>query len=286
MKAVAGRRRRPKKRAERVPLPPSTLTEEAYRLIKWRITTVQLAPGSRFTEPDLAESLKLSRTPVREALLLLRTQRLVSVEGRSGYRVRPVTLRDVHDVSLVRRLLEGQAASLAAVNLVQANEMATLIARAPQVEDSPANPNWIEADRRFHLALAVAGGNEQLVDALDPVLEKSARLMHLVLALDGPANTILHTHDDLLSALRSHDPEAARASIVKQVTELEDAETRALTSSQSVLMANVVVEKPNNEFYLDAPTPDSDGDTTLEARHLRAPTERVASPKSRGEVNR
>jgi DNA-binding GntR family transcriptional regulator len=52
----------------------TTLTEDAYRLVKWRITTVQLAPGARFTEPELADSLKLSRTPVREALLLLRRQ--------------------------------------------------------------------------------------------------------------------------------------------------------------------------------------------------------------------
>jgi len=252
------RRRRARKRRELpAPLPASTLTEDAYRLIKWRITTVQLAPGTKFTEPELAESLDMSRTPVREALLLLRTQGLVAVEGRSGYRVSPVTLRDVHDLASVRRLLEGEAAFLAAPHFMEAGEFATLKARVPPPLDHvepTSTPSWIEADRRFHLALAVTTGNRHLVDALEPVLEKSARLMHLVVALDSPASEITHGHDDLLSAIGSHDKERARQLIIKKICDLEDAVARALTSSESLLSANVVVERPQNQFYLDVTT--------------------------------
>jgi DNA-binding GntR family transcriptional regulator len=236
----------------------TTLTEDAYRLVKWRITTVQLAPGARFTEPELAVSLKLSRTPVREALLLLRRQGLVSVEGRSGYRVTPVTLRDVQDLSRVRRLLEGEAAFLAALAPSEPDELHALVARAPGVTGLGPDgvAEWIESDRRFHMAVALATGNRQLADALEPVLEKSSRFEHLALALGSPSSVVIHTHDALVAALRSRDPEGARRTVVEQIDELEKILARALASSPSVMSANVAIEKPRNEFYLDVPASD------------------------------
>jgi DNA-binding GntR family transcriptional regulator len=247
--------RRAKPHKDSNPVSVTTLTEDAYRVIKWRITTVQLAPGTTFTESDLSESLRLSRTPVREALLLLRTEGLVSVEGRSGYRVSPVTLRDVHDLAMVRRLLEGEAAYLAAPRLTEPGQLETLIGRMPvPLDDNQpgAAPMWIEADRRFHLALVTASGSLQLVQALEPLLERSARLLHLVLALESPPSAVGHDHADLVTALRSRDRERARGLVVEQVACIEETVTRALTSSLSLMTANVVVEKPNNQFYLDA----------------------------------
>jgi hypothetical protein len=55
----------------------------------------------------------------------------------------------------------------------------------------------------------------------------------------------------LLSALGSHDKVRARQVVVDQIRAMEDAITRALTASDSLLSANVAVEKPNNQFYLD-----------------------------------
>lgn len=285
------RKRRTAKRLVRPePASASTLTEDAYRLIKWLITTVQLAPGARFTEPDLAKALSLSRTPVREALLLLRTEGLVAVEGRAGYRVSPVTLRDVHDLAHVRRVLEGEAAFLAASRLAQAGELEALAARvpgAPDLAEQSAATSWIESDRRFHVALAVAAGNQQLLAALGPVLERSSRLMHFVLALDSAPARITHAHEKLLTALRAHDGERARVSVVEQVSDLEDAVARALMFSQSLLSANVVVEKPSNEFYLDAPASAMDSEEEREPPRRRSTrVERTSSKRSRSEVTR
>lgn len=245
----------------------ATLSEDAYRLIKWRITTVQLPPGTSFTEAELAETLKLSRTPVREALLLLRTEGLITVEGRSGYRVSPVTLRDVRDLAVVRRLLEGEAAYQAARNLYEAGGPESLEERNPGPigdADFGAASRWIEADTRFHHALAVASGNRQLMSALEPVLDKSARHMHLILALESAPNSVAHTHDQLLQALRARDQELARSLMIDQISAIEETVSRAFTSSHSLLSANVQVEKPQNRFYLDVTAADLESDDGAE----------------------
>jgi DNA-binding GntR family transcriptional regulator len=243
------------------PQTAGTLSEDAYRLIKWRITTVQLAPGAPFTEAELAETLKLSRTPLREALLLLRTEGLITVEGRSGYRVSPVTLRDVRDLTLVRRLLEGEAAYQAARNLFEVGGLESLEERNPgslDGSDFGSVSRWIEMDTRFHHALAVASGNRQLQLALEPVLDRSARHLHLVLALESAPRSVAHGHDELLGALRARDQELAKALITDQICSIEETVTRAVTSSHSLLSVNVQVEKPQNRFYLDLTAADLD----------------------------
>src|SRR5262245_7100114 len=87
-----------------------TLADEAYRELKRRIVMLELAPGSQFREADVASTLGLGKTPVREALLRLRLEGLVHVQSRSGYRVAPITLKSARSVCELRALLEGEAA--------------------------------------------------------------------------------------------------------------------------------------------------------------------------------
>lgn len=273
-------RGRPGKRKGRRPVATeTTLTEDAYRLIKWRITTVQLAPGATFTETQLAAELELSRTPLREALLLLRREGLVIVEGRSGYRVSPVTLRDVHDLASVRRSLEGEAAFAAASRLVEPGQLETLEERVPSVSgsDPAASSAWIESDRRLHLALAIAAGNQHLVSAIDPVLEKSARLLHLLVMLHPGTAAVSHDHADLLAALHARDGERARTVTVRDISAMEATVSRALMASPGLLSASLVVETPRNQFYLDVPASEAgSAEPTASTRPDRARSRKLS----------
>lgn len=237
-----------------------TLTDDAYRVIRWGIVTLQLQPGASFTESELAEKLTLSRTPLREALLLLRTEGLVTVEGRAGYKVSPITLRDVHDVASIQRVLEGEAAFLAAAAVTSGDQLIALSERVPH-EFAAAAPstvlNWIESDMRFHIALAAATGNQLLVDALLPVLGKYSRILHLVLMLGTAPASVTHSHVDLMAALGKCDGNWARQAVVAQIGQTEEVISRALIRSPSLLATNVVVEKPINAFYLDVKSDES-----------------------------
>jgi DNA-binding GntR family transcriptional regulator len=183
--------------------------------------------------------------------------------------------------------LEGEAANLAAGHLNESGLLETLAERMPSPLDNsdPSNAaRWIEADRRFHIALAQAAGNHQLVEALEPILEKSARLLHLVLALQSSVGAVTHNHDGLLAALGSRDKERAKQLIVEQIQAMEDAVVRAMTSSQSLLTANVVVNKPNNQFYLDVSPMElrqRQTDGAAGQPSARRPIARNTNPKSR-----
>jgi len=87
---------------------------DAYEVLRRAFVLCEIAPGSRVTEPLLAERYDLSRAAVRAALTRLSHQEWIEASPRKGYIVRPLTLKDIRDLFAVRRLLEPAAAEMAA----------------------------------------------------------------------------------------------------------------------------------------------------------------------------
>src|SRR5215210_7328920 len=92
---------------------PASLSAKAYYLIRDRIVTLELEPGSLLNEKELAYELGLGRTPVREALKRLELENLVEVYPRRGIFVSGVDVGDLGSISELRCELEGCAARLA-----------------------------------------------------------------------------------------------------------------------------------------------------------------------------
>jgi DNA-binding transcriptional regulator YhcF (GntR family) len=93
---------------------PASLSEKAYHLIRDRIVSLRLPPGSMIDERELVADLGLGRTPVREALRRLAGENLVDVFPRRGMFVAGVDVGDLASISEARAELEGFAARLAA----------------------------------------------------------------------------------------------------------------------------------------------------------------------------
>ena len=74
------------------------LRENVYEKLRADILSCQLAPGDDMREQELAERYAVSRQPVREALLRLEREHLVTVQPRQGYRVNPISLADARDL--------------------------------------------------------------------------------------------------------------------------------------------------------------------------------------------
>ncbi|MBW2030976.1 MAG: GntR family transcriptional regulator [Deltaproteobacteria bacterium] len=85
---------------------------KAYKEIRDRILMFELRPGEKIFEKDLAQSLKVSRTPVREALLILERERLVECDERLGFIVRRMQVKEIDEFFQIRELLEVYAAPL------------------------------------------------------------------------------------------------------------------------------------------------------------------------------
>ncbi len=137
--------------------------------------------GTFINEAELAETVGVSRTPVREALLLLSAEGLVQLVPNRGAFVPPLSPNQVHQVLQARAVIESWAAGEALRNLKVplASMQASLDRQAALPED--ADPSeFIAADRDFHEALVIAGGNEVMTKMYETV-----RSRHVVIGLAG-----------------------------------------------------------------------------------------------------
>ena len=103
----------------------ANLSERAYEQLKAMAVTYQLRPGERLAELDLAKRLKVSRTPIREALNRLVTEGFLTFTPNRGFQCRPLDAKEIFDLYEVRRSLESTAARLA-VERASDDELADL----------------------------------------------------------------------------------------------------------------------------------------------------------------
>lgn len=191
-------------------LPPRT--SEAYGTIKRRIIELALHPGAAFTEGELAATLRLSKTPVREALLRLRHEGLVHAVPREGYRVTPVTMKYERDLFSVHVLLAGEAAALAAQHPGSLEHLGRLAELLDSTEaEGRSATELLTRNTSFHTAIAHLTGNPLLTRMVTMVWEQVERLLHLAVAIGVPARQLVGDCRPLLSAVKSGDAAAARS---------------------------------------------------------------------------
>ncbi|MDB5762550.1 MAG: GntR family transcriptional regulator [Herminiimonas sp.] len=191
--------------------------EDAYQKLHTAIQSGALKPGARLRETELAEWLGSSRTPVREALNRLQTEGLIVQEARRGMIIAELDQTMVAELYVMREVLEGTAAALAArhasdVEVAILREMAN---RDKTIGDDPVR--LAKNNRLFHETLYRCSHNRYLLRTLNTLRESMALLGQTTLSLSGRSQTALSEHDSVVSAIERHDSvgaeEAARAHI-------------------------------------------------------------------------
>jgi DNA-binding GntR family transcriptional regulator len=216
--------------------------DAALEEIHNRIVHLELAPGSVFTEGELAADLGMSKTPVREALQVLGFLGLVEAAPRRGYRVAPITIRHTRELFDLRELIEGEAAAEAARRPPDNGQLAELnrLAEARADPDDPASiGRFLDDNLSFHAGVAAASGNRRLERLVRQMLFEQERLFHLSLRLTNRTEEMVHEHHDLLAALIDGEPDRARSVAVEQVGAARRMVLDALLSSAAILEANV-----------------------------------------------
>jgi DNA-binding GntR family transcriptional regulator len=198
--------------AARDETPADTSAARAYEIIKHKIITLEMAPGSAIHESALAEELNLGRTPIREALRLLQSEKLVTTVPRRGMFVSNVSITDLQQIAEVRIQLEGLAARLAAERATP-EEIELIEEHCVQAERSPESDprRVIHTDRRLHLLIAQASHNEYLTSEVDRYYSLSLRLWHLALARVQTADLDVGVHRAVMQAIKARDPERAES---------------------------------------------------------------------------
>lgn len=185
--------------------------DQAHRLIRREIVACRIPPGARFTEPELMDRFALGKASVRIALQRLVQAGLVASMPRHGYRVAPVTVKDVDEVFALRVLLEPFAARLAAGRVDRAElERLEQACRGHKTGDVGDQIDFfLEANRSFHMAIAAASGNERLCRTLSGLLDEMTRLVALGFGVQRVRPNIENDHTLLIEHLSAGDADAA-----------------------------------------------------------------------------
>ncbi len=194
------------------PIQSASVGSLVYERLRALILSGDVPPGSRLAQEELAERLGVSRTPVREALRRLVGDGLVEFREQRGFRVADLALDDVVRRLEVRLILEPGGARLAAQRRTDA-DLETLQATIDR-ELAAADVTAVhDASRDFHLALAAASRNRELVLTLEGLwlTEVGRRLLAARTMEDGWQHTDADEHAAILAAVRDRDADRAEA---------------------------------------------------------------------------
>jgi DNA-binding GntR family transcriptional regulator len=171
------------------------LRDNIYENLRSDILSCHFAPGDEMREQELAERYAVSRQPVRDALLRLEREHLVTVQPRQGYRVNPISLSD--------EAIESAPDSI----LKSLDEFRRF---------SGSHEDFIAYNRGFHSALAHASGNRRMAATLCDLIGQADRLVRVSVSnLKGhdPAKLVAE-HVALIDAMQQREGRTA-ARIIK-----------------------------------------------------------------------
>ena len=210
--------------------------EKAYLFIREGIFGAEFKPGERLRAQELAIRLRLSRTPVREALGRLEQEGLVRRHGGWGYVVRTVSLREAEDVYKVRRVLELEAAleampKITDEGLIQLNK---LLERAHDRVVRGRLREFRELTKQFHQAIAITSGNSCLRSILIAI-ENQVKLLGTMIfdRHSDRANEVVKENQAILHALRDRDEAAVKAAVNNHIERSWESFVRFVASEQT-----------------------------------------------------
>ncbi len=191
----------------------ASLTEVAYRRLKQEILENRMVPGFQALESELAARLKMSRTPVREAVIRLQDEGLVEVIPRRGMRVLPMSPRDMQEIYEVLTCVESEAAAMVATRRPPKTELEPLHAATQKMEEAIAQGNledWAKADHLYHISLLNLCENKRLVQIAFNHFDQAHRVRMFTLQLRTIPSLSTREHRQQVEALRSGNPTLVR----------------------------------------------------------------------------
>lgn len=189
--------------------------EKAYAFLKETVLTDPDMQGRFLTEQEIADRIGISRTPIREALLLLAAEDLVQLVPKRGAHIAPLSGREITELMELRGIVERYAAEQAIEQRkVPVEELTALLERQRGLSGPEHAKEFIAVDHLFHATMVASVGNELLGRHYDGL--RSRQIRAGVVALynrTGRQEAVLAEHQAILDAVASGDPEAARAAI-------------------------------------------------------------------------
>lgn len=197
----------------------SSQSEIAYQQIKNMILQMELLPGKRIPELQIAAKLSISRTPIHDALRRLAGEGLVTIGPRRGAFVASFTDEEIKQIGAVRLAQDILSAQMASY-YGSASDFDQLYHLACLCEEAAASGNIykrIQLDKDFHLEIARISGNPRLVD-LQYAIYQQIHLIQISKYTDIESSLLqIHHHKPIVEAIRGGDIREAKSLLCQHV---------------------------------------------------------------------
>ena len=202
-----------------------TRKEEAYRLILEMVLRGEVNECEYLAEQRLAEAFGMSRAPVREALHALCTERIMESVPRMGYRVAPISLREILDCIDVRLLLETESVRRACLNRAPESLelLDSLIVRYSNACNTDQNLRlWIRNADSIHLFLAEMSNNVILARSIAPIIDLIRRASIQLINEGRLKPEEEHLHLSILESVRRGEADIAQSLMREDILVLKN----------------------------------------------------------------
>lgn len=215
--------------ADAADAPAGTLASSAYAQLRQEIIGGVLVPGSRLHIRQLCERFGIGLSPMREALNRLSAEGLARQFDQRGFRVAPLDVEDLRDLTRMRCWL-NEAALRAAIEAGDAAwEEGLVVAhhrlmRAPRTTDridGQRSPVWERAHRDFHTALIAACGSRRMLEQCEALFDAADRYRHVSRIASADRRNDADEHTQIMQAALRRDADAAVALLVQHMMQTE-----------------------------------------------------------------
>ncbi|MDB5731440.1 MAG: hypothetical protein JWQ03_1335 [Variovorax sp.] len=200
--------------------PTLALSELAHKAMMGMLLSGELAPNEVVTERQIALQLGISRTPLREAVRRLEGERFLERQRSGALVVRALPVEEYMHILNVRRLVEGEAARLAAGRVPRAEleHLKSRIGEALKLPDDAVTPEFAASDRDLHALIAAACGNPVLQQVIDDL--KTRTSMFKFGRLPSRRKSVCAEHLAIIDALIAGDAQRAQQAMQDHVDQV------------------------------------------------------------------
>ncbi|MET0439646.1 MAG: GntR family transcriptional regulator [Devosia sp.] len=189
------------------------------------IIELELLPGTRLSEQDIATKLGVSRQPVREALIRLANSRLIEIRPHRGTVVARISAKEMTEALFVRQSVEIAVVAKAAQNFDawQRKRIASLLVKQAEAAEKLDHAGFREHDEAFHIAIATGAGVGIAWIAIADMKTHMDRVCNMTLQSEADMARRVREHNAIMAAIDAHDVEGAKAAMATHLGSILDA---------------------------------------------------------------
>ena len=204
------------------PVRSMTVSEQVYNKIKSAILNGELTPGERIVQEDLTEQLRVSRTPVREALQRLKSEGLVTIKPFYGAMVFQVSIKELSEIYDIRISIERYAIQkafplLTDTDIQELDKLNTMVR-----EKTSDHLGLMDYDREFHYLLCHKGVCEYVNQLLNGLWNQCDPYKSLYISNPDNAQTMISEHEAIVKCLKKHDMRGVDRAVTRHLDDVVD----------------------------------------------------------------